>query len=367
MCVFNRKGSPQSFAYLNGPSLNNKIVNHQPFYGGISNDTLYLGCGFKLYSHHIPGILHNSSLAFYTSDLVETDLATTPSPIIVKLNPWLRMCLHHSYRFSITKLQNFSNNLSYISLTLDPIHGGCLEPITVGSLEDYSIVKVGMSEYFLVGGRLSFNSMATEYNIAYLRPYTDLMHQDIIHSLFTNQTESRRVYRIYLSKSEKEDEKNWICDRVDSMTQARQWPIVFKMKDSVYVVGGQNHIGFNNQMRDVDICERFDLVNQKWVECPYKFPRSYSHCKGYINSYFHAAVVNDDETIAVFVPTMNDHLPVHKRFIFVFMENIGFFTLSDSSLEWRMYLESCPYANPYFGMIDEDTRFYQRHLAISLS
>ena len=361
---------PRSFSYLKGPILNNKIVNHQPFYGGISNDTLYLGCGFKLYSHHISGISHNSSLAFYTSDLEETDFTTTPSPIIVKLNSWLRMCLHHSYRFSITKLQNFSNNLSYISLTLDPIHGGCLEPITVGSLEDYSIVKVGMCEYFLVGGRLSFNSMATEYNIAYLRPYTDLMHQDIIHSLFNNQPESRRVYRIYLSRSEKEDELNWICDRVDSMKQPRQWPIVFKMKDSVYVVGGRNHIGLNNQMRDVDICERFDLVNQKWVECAYKLPISHSYCRGYLNSYFHAAVVNDDETIAVFVPTMNHHLPVQMRYVFIFMENIGFFTLGDLgdfSLDWRIYLDSCIYANQYFGKVDKDTRFHQRHLAISLS
>ena len=89
--------------------------------------------------------------------------------------------------------------------------------------------------------------------------------------------------------------------------------------------------------------------------------------KSYINSYFHAAVVNNEETIAVFVPTMNDHLPVHERYIFIFMENIGFFTLNDSSLDWRMYLESCLYANSYFGMVDKDTRFYQRHLTISLS
>ena len=151
------------------------------------------------------------------------------------------------------------------------------------------------------------------------------------------------------------------------MKQPRQWPIVFKMKDSVYVVGGRNHIGFNNQMRYVEICERFDLVNQKWVECAYKLPISYSHCDVYINSYFHAAVVNDDETIAVFVPTMYNDLPVHMRYILIFMENIGFFTLGDSSLDWRMYLDSCLYANTYFGKVDKDTRFYQRHLAISLS
>ena len=130
-------------------------------------------------------------------------------------------------------------------------------------------------------------------------------------------TESNRAFRGTLNDSQ--DDLIW--EEVDRMKHIRLNHIAFKMKQSVYVIGGSSS----------QECERYDLKEQKWFES-YHIPPTFC-CTPY------SAIVDDHESIAIllcdhyFPPISSDgkeymKLNIKRQKVNIFSEEKGFQTLT---------------------------------------
>ena len=130
----------------------------------------------------------------------------------------------------------------------------------------------------------------------------------------TNDGITNRVFEGEIT----EDNKDVFWKEVESMRKNRHSHLTFKMNDSVYVAGG--HSG----LRDVPICERYDLKEHKWHKCEYTLPW---------DLYFSSVVVSVDESFALITGGTSSHISGRTNSIIIFTENHGFQPLRNSSLQ----------------------------------
>lgn len=95
----------------------------------------------------------------------------------------------------------------------------------------------------------------------------------------------------------------------------RRCHMAFKMKDSVYIVGGYEQI--DQEFNELSSCERYDLTTESWEECPHSLPYPLV-CA--------SAVVNQEENLGVIIGGFYRHEGAHveSSSIITFTETDGF-------------------------------------------
>ena len=103
----------------------------------------------------------------------------------------------------------------------------------------------------------------------------------------------------------------------------RRCHMAFKIKDSVYIVGGYEQQ--DQEFKELDSAERYDLKTERWEECPHSLPYPLV-CA--------SAVVNQDETMGVIIGGFYRHEGCHVESsnIIIFTEEKGFELIENGKL-----------------------------------
>ena len=117
-----------------------------------------------------------------------------------------------------------------------------------------------------------------------------------------------------------ENKRNVTWRKMESIKKARYGHVAFKMKESLYLVGGVD-IDWNGLLS----CVRFDLNESRWLNCRHSLPYPLERA---------SVVVSDDESFAVITggKKRNGHVHCASARIIVFSEENGFQELTNSSL-----------------------------------
>lgn len=126
---------------------------------------------------------------------------------------------------------------------------------------------------------------------------------------------STRVFRGEVT----DDKRDVKWAELKPMQKRRAYPIVFKIRDNVYVAGGCSPEGHEVS----HCCERYDLNKKEWFKSRYFLPYSLWRA---------SVVVNVDEKFALITGGWSEHSKHSQLGIIVFTEENGFKRLKNSSL-----------------------------------
>ena len=113
--------------------------------------------------------------------------------------------------------------------------------------------------------------------------------------------------------TENDNDVTW--KKLEFPKKPRRCHMAFKLRNSIYIVGGYEQR--NQAFEELSCCERYDLDENKWMECQHVLPYPLV-CA--------SVVVNVDETFAVIAGGYNKHDGPHNESsgIIIFTETDGF-------------------------------------------
>lgn len=109
-----------------------------------------------------------------------------------------------------------------------------------------------------------------------------------------------------------------IWKELKSMNKIRDCRILFKMKYSIYAIGGT-------------YCERYDLQEETWVDCQHELPTIFTFGPS-------SVAVSEDESFAVMTACSSRYKHTtcqYKESLFIFTEEHGFEMFDTCSRYWK--------------------------------
>ena len=79
------------------------------------------------------------------------------------------------------------------------------------------------------------------------------------------KTLSRKVFKLFPVPNKDGKQYQWKFSSIDPLLKCRKIHLSFKMKDFIYVIGGENENGL------MTCCERYDLTQQKWFQSEHHY------------------------------------------------------------------------------------------------
>ena len=260
--IFKRRFAPfqeLTCIYLEGPNLPCigryghpqplNLFQSGPFYAGSINNNLYFGLGDKVYTQNIT----KTSVDPYSNSNIgwewkETAVFASSIPISAYIGgishekPSVAFSFDQLQDVGFTKLTNFTSSFSQIRIETSPLNvldhvlamdgpmdlsmGAMLSDFIEDNryLQHHTVTRISNLEYLIIGGEF------------------DSFHFDDVFVVEQGKP-SQQVFKLLNAGSndgsEYGDEKQWLCTRIDPLSNPRKNHLSFKMKDNVYVIAGR--------------------------------------------------------------------------------------------------------------------------------